>query len=69
MKTVTTHLSDTEYEQLKALASAKSQTIADLIHEAIQEYVQRRASHAEFRAALERATQENAGLVSGLAES
>jgi len=69
MKTVTTHLNDTEYEQLRALASPEGQTMADLIHEAIQEYIQRRASNSEFRAALERATQENAELISGLAES
>ena len=69
MKTVTTHLSDTEYEQLRALASPEDQTMANLIHEAIQEYIQRRVSHTELRAALERATQENAELISGLAES
>jgi predicted transcriptional regulator len=69
MRTVTLHLSETEYEQLRALACAEDQTAADVIHKAIQEYVQRKASHAEFRAALERATQENAELIAQLAES
>jgi len=69
MKTVTIHLSDAEYEQLRALASAEGQATANVIHEAIQEYIQRRASHAEFHAALERATQENAELIAQLSGS
>lgn len=68
MKTVTIHLSDTEYDRLKALTSAEDRTMADVIREAIHDYIQRKASHAEFRASLERAMQENAQLIAQLAE-
>jgi hypothetical protein len=43
--------------------------MADVIHKAIHEYIRRKASHAEFRAALERAIQGNVELIAELAES
>ncbi len=68
MKTVTIHLSDTQYEQLQTLALAREQTLTDVIHESIREYIHHKASHDEFRTALERAVQENAELIAALAE-
>jgi predicted transcriptional regulator len=68
MRTVTLHLSDKEYEQLQALACASDQTLTNVILEAIHEYIHHRASHEEFRAALERTIEENAELIAELAE-
>jgi predicted transcriptional regulator len=68
MRIVTVHLSDTEYEQLQTLALASDQTLPDAIHESIREYIHHKASHEGFRAALERAIQENAELIAELAE-
>ena len=42
--------------------------MADVLREAIHDYIQRKASHAEFRASLERAMQENAQLIAQLAD-
>ena len=41
--------------------------MADVIREAIHDYIQRKASHDEFRASLERVMEENAQLISELA--
>lgn len=68
MRTVTLYLSDKEYEQLQALARASDQTLANVILEAIHEYIHHKASHEEFRAALERSMKENAELIAELAE-
>ena len=68
MRIVTIHLSDTEYEQLQTLAIASNQTLTDVIHESIREYIHHKASQDEFRAALERAIQENSELIAELAE-
>jgi len=68
MKTMTIRLGDTEYDRLKALASAEDRTMADVLREAIHDYIQREASHAEFRASLERAMQENAQMIAQLAD-
>jgi predicted transcriptional regulator len=69
MRSVTLHLSDKEYEQLQTLAHASGQTLSDVILEAILEYIHhQKASHEGFRAALERAIQENFELMAELAE-
>lgn len=68
MRTLSLRLSDAEYEQLHALALAEDQTVDHVILEAIHEYIQRKASHGEFRASLERAMQENAQLIAEMAE-
>jgi len=57
------------FETMQAKGVTPPLPIEDVIRKAIQEYIQHRASHAEFRAALERATQENAELIAQLAES
>jgi predicted transcriptional regulator len=68
MKSLTLRLKETEYEQLRAVARMESRAMSDVIREAIHEYIQRKASHDEFRASLERAMQENAQLIAELAE-
>jgi predicted transcriptional regulator len=68
MRIVTIHLSDTEYEQLQTLALASDRTLTEVIHESIREYIHHKASHDGFRAALERAIQENAELIAALVE-
>ena len=67
MKAMTLRLQETEYERLRTLAFVEDRAISDVIREAIHEYVQRKASHEEFRASLERALQENAQLIADLA--
>ena len=68
MKAMTLRLNETEYERLRTLASVEDRAMADVIREAIHEYIQRKASHDEFRASLERAMQENAQLIAELAK-
>jgi predicted transcriptional regulator len=68
MKAMTLRLNETEYERLRTLAYVEDRAMADVIREAIYEYIQRKASHDEFRAALERAMQENAQLIAELAK-
>jgi predicted transcriptional regulator len=68
MKAMTLRLNETDYERLRTLAYVEDRAIADVIREAIQEYIERKASHDEFRASLERAMQENAQLIAELAK-
>ena len=68
MKAMTLRLNETDYERLRTLAYVEDRAIADVIREAIREHIQRKASHDEFRASLERAMQENAQLIAELAE-
>ena len=68
MKAMTLRLKDTEYERLRTLAFVEDRAMADVIREAIHEYIQRKASQDEFRASLERAMQENAQLIAELAK-
>jgi hypothetical protein len=42
--------------------------MADVLREAIREYIQRKASHDEFRTLLKKAMQENAQLIADLAK-
>ena len=65
---MTLRLNETDYERLRTLAYVEDRAIADVIREAIQEYIERKASHDEFRASLERAMQENAQLIAELAK-
>ena len=69
MKSVTLRLNETEYEQLHTAARTEGRTMSDVIREAIHEYAQRKASHEEFRASLQRAMQENAQLLADLADT
>lgn len=68
MKAMTLRLKETEYERLRTLAFVEDRAMADVIREAIHEYIQRKASQDEFRASLERAMQENAQLIAELAK-
>ena len=68
MKAMTLRLNDTEYERLRTLAYVEDRAMADVIREAIHEYIQRRASHDEFRASLQKAMRENAQLIAELAK-
>jgi predicted transcriptional regulator len=68
MKAMTLRLNETDYERLRTLAYVEDRAMADMIREAIQEYIERKASHDEFRASLERAMQENAQLIAELAK-
>ena len=69
MKAMTLRLEDTEYERLRTLAYVENRPIADVIREAISEYVTRKASHDQFRETLERVMRENAELIAALAAS
>lgn len=68
MKAMTLRLEETEYERLRTLAYVEDRAMADVIREAVHEYIQRKASHDEFRASLEKAMQENAQLIAELAK-
>ena len=68
MKAMTLRLNETDYERLRTLAYVEDRAMADMIREAIHEYIERKASHDEFRASLERAMQENAQLIAELAK-
>ena len=68
MKAMTLRLNETDYERLRTLAYVEDRAMADVIREAVQEYIQRKASHDEFRTSLERAMQENAQLIAELAK-
>jgi predicted transcriptional regulator len=67
MTALTFYLSDREHERLRALALAQDRAVVDVIRAAKHEDVERKASGHEFRAALNRANQENAKLISQLA--
>lgn len=67
MKAMTLRLNDREYERLRTVAYVEDRPVTDLIREAIDEYIQRRAGQDEFRAALKRAMQSNAELIAELA--
>ena len=69
MKAMTLRLQDAEYERLRTLAYVENRPIAEVIREAIGEYVTRKASHDKFRQALERVMRENAELIAALAEN
>jgi len=68
VKAMTLRLDKTEYERIRTLAYVEDRAMADVIREAVHEYIQRKASHDEFRASLERAMQENAQLIAELAK-
>ena len=68
MKAMTLRLNETEYERLRTMAFVEDRAMADLIREAIHDYIQRKASHDKFRTSLERAMQENAQLIAELAK-
>ena len=68
MKAMTLRLNETDYERLRTLAYVEDRAMADMIREAIREYIERKASQDEFRASLERAMQENAQLIAELAK-
>ena len=68
MKAMTLRLDEKEYERLRILAFVENRAMAEVIREAVHEYIRRKASHDEFRASLERAMQENAKLIAELAE-
>jgi predicted transcriptional regulator len=68
MKAMTLRLNETDYERIRTVAYVEDRAISDVIREAIQEYIQRKASHDEFRASLDRAMQENAQLIAELAK-
>jgi predicted transcriptional regulator len=68
VKAMTLRLEKTEYERIRTLAYVEDRTMADVIREAVHEYIQRKASHDEFRASLEKAMQENALLIAELAK-
>jgi predicted transcriptional regulator len=68
MKAMTLRLNETEYERLRTLAYVEDRAVTDVIREAIHDYIQRKASHDEFRASLERAMQENTQLIAELAK-
>ena len=68
MKAMTLRLDEREYERLRTLAYVEDRAMTDVIREAIHGYIQRKASHDEFRASLERAMQENAQLIFELAK-
>ena len=67
VKAMTLRLNDTEYERLRTVAYVEDRAMTAVIREAIHEYMQSRASHSEFRDALERAMEENAKLIADLA--
>ena len=67
MKAMTLRLNETEYERLRTLAFVEDRAVTEVIREAIQEYIQRKVSHDEFRASLEGAMRENARLITELA--
>ena len=68
MKAMTLRLDEAEYERLRTMAFVEKRTMTNVIREAIEEYVQRKAEHAEFQDALDRSMQENAQLIAELAK-
>lgn len=68
MKAMTLRLDETEYERLRTLAYVEDRAMTAVIREAISEYVQRKASHEEFRTSMQRILQENAQLIAQLAK-
>ena len=68
MKAMTFRLNEKDYERLRTLAFVEDRAMTEVIREAVQEYIQRKASHDEFRASLEQAMRENARLITELAK-
>lgn len=67
MKAMTLRLNEIEYERLRTMAFVEERAMTEVIREAVQEYIQRKVSHEEFRASLEGAMRENARLITELA--
>ncbi len=67
MKAMTLRLDDAEYERLRTVAFVEKRSVTDVVREAILGYVRSKAERAEFRAALQRAIEENAQLITDLA--
>ncbi len=67
MKAMTLRLEETEYERLRMVAFVEKRSITDVVREAVASYVCAKADQAEFRAALQRAMEENARLIADLA--
>ena len=59
MKARTLRLNETEYGRVRTLAFVEDRAMTGVIRETIHEYIQRKASHSEFRGSLERAMREN----------
>lgn len=68
MKAMTLRIDEKEYERLRTLSYVEDRAIADVIREAIHEYIQRKAAHEEFRSSLQRTMRENAQLIADLAK-
>jgi len=68
MKAMTLRLDDTEYERLRTLAYVEKRSVTEVVREAVEDYIRTKAEHAEFRAALQRAMEENAQLIADLAK-
>ena len=68
MKAMTLRLDEREYERLRTLAYVEDRAMTDVIRKAIYDYIQRKASHDEFRASLERVMEENAQLIRELSK-
>lgn len=68
MKAMTLRLNETDYERLRTLAYVENRSLTDVVREAVEAYMRSKAEHIEFRAALQRAMQENARLIADLAE-
>ena len=68
MKAMTLRFDEKDYERLRTLSYVENRAIADVIREAIHDYIQRKASHEEFRSSLERTMQKNAQLIADLAK-
>ena len=64
---MTLRLEETEYERLRTLAFVERRSVTDVVREAVEDYIRGKAGQAEFRAALQRAMDENAQLISDLA--
>jgi len=68
MKAMTLRLNDVEYERLRTLAYVEDRAVTDVVREALNDYMERKAADGDFRASLERAMQENAQLITELAQ-
>jgi len=68
MKAMTLRLNETDYERLRTLAYVENRSLTDVVREAVEAYMRAKAEQIEFRAALQRAMQENAQLIADLAK-
>ncbi len=68
MKAMTLRLDETDYERLRTLAYVEKRSVTDVVREAVEDYIRAKAEQIEFRAALQRAMQENAELIADLAK-